>query len=283
MSFILDALKKSEAKRRAQSGPEWSVSQTLTPPEKSSGLTRGRIFLLGTLGLLVLGLSAAVLWQRPGLIPSAEQPLAAAANPQVGGSGQAPSASPTLAESTPVAQTDPLPNQPERGVSAENPVAQVEPVESQQPSPTVSEEEVSAGGDGDALAVELSQGNEASASDGEASDVAVVMAIEEAIVNAQTPAESAPEPAEQEAEAAWQPAAPDYLYQWELPLAVRQALPELKLTIHVFASNPADRFVLINGVRFTEGAELGSGAVLAEIRTEGALVDFRDYRFLLTR
>lgn len=81
----------------------------------------------------------------------------------------------------------------------------------------------------------------------------------------------------------WRPEAADYLYQWELPLSVRQSLPTLKLVVHVYSNKPEERFVLINGTRYREGDELARGARLAEIRPQGALVDFRDYRFLLTQ
>ncbi|HEY7906995.1 MAG TPA: general secretion pathway protein GspB [Wenzhouxiangella sp.] len=81
----------------------------------------------------------------------------------------------------------------------------------------------------------------------------------------------------------WRPQAADYLYQWELPLSVRQSLPPLNLLVHVYSEKPQERFVLINGTRFREGDELSPGVRLAEIRPQGALVDFRDYRFLLTQ
>lgn len=81
----------------------------------------------------------------------------------------------------------------------------------------------------------------------------------------------------------WRPEVADYLYQWELPLSVRQSLPTLKLVVHVYSNKPEERFVLINGTRYREGDELARGARLAEIRPQGALVDFRDYRFLLTQ
>lgn len=82
-------------------------------------------------------------------------------------------------------------------------------------------------------------------------------------------------------EEAWRPDAAEYVRAWELPLAVRRELPDLDLSIHVFAPEPDKRFVLINGERRVAGDELGGGARLVEIRREGALVDFRDHRFLL--
>lgn len=87
-------------------------------------------------------------------------------------------------------------------------------------------------------------------------------------------------PAEEPLEA-WAPERREFLRQWELPLSVRRDLPDLRLNIHVFSAQPQDRFVLINGERRIEGDDLGRGVSLVEIRREGALVRFRDYSFLL--
>lgn len=73
----------------------------------------------------------------------------------------------------------------------------------------------------------------------------------------------------------------EYVRAWELPLAVRREMPDLDLSIHVFAPEEEKRFVLINGERRIAGDELGDGVRLVEIRREGALIDFRDHRFLL--
>ncbi len=73
----------------------------------------------------------------------------------------------------------------------------------------------------------------------------------------------------------------EYVRAWELPLSIRRNMPELKLTIHVYSADEAQRFVLVNGERFVVGDQLAQGAQLVDIRREGAVVDFRDYRFLL--
>jgi len=79
----------------------------------------------------------------------------------------------------------------------------------------------------------------------------------------------------------WTPAASEYVRAWELPLSVRRSLPALTLNIHVFSEELERRFVLINGERYINGDELPDGARLVDIRREGAVVDYRDYRFLL--
>ncbi len=68
---------------------------------------------------------------------------------------------------------------------------------------------------------------------------------------------------------------------WEMPQGVRDDLPEIKITVLVFAEKPVDRFLLINGQRLMEKDELESGVVLEEIRRDGAIFLYRKYRFLV--
>jgi hypothetical protein len=68
---------------------------------------------------------------------------------------------------------------------------------------------------------------------------------------------------------------------WELPQAIREGMPEIKITVLVYSVNPGDRFLLANGQRVVEKEELDGGLVLDEIRKEGAVFLYRNYRFLL--
>lgn len=71
------------------------------------------------------------------------------------------------------------------------------------------------------------------------------------------------------------------------PLAVlepssRNALPPLKLSMHVYNSEPARRFAIIDGQRVTEGAQLGA-AIVTEIRRDGVVLDVGGRRVLVPR
>lgn len=68
---------------------------------------------------------------------------------------------------------------------------------------------------------------------------------------------------------------------WELPQGVRDTLPEIKISVLVYAEEPADRFLLVNGIRLGEKEALGDGVELEEIRREGAVFLYRKYRFLM--
>ncbi|MFZ1390170.1 MAG: general secretion pathway protein GspB [Dokdonella sp.] len=69
---------------------------------------------------------------------------------------------------------------------------------------------------------------------------------------------------------------------WELPLATRRDLPEIKLTMHVYAEDPAQRFIIVNGERHAEGDDVGS-LKLIEIRKDGVVFQIDKQRFLYPR
>jgi len=70
---------------------------------------------------------------------------------------------------------------------------------------------------------------------------------------------------------------------WELPDAIRVDVPEIKFSVLVYATDPAARFVLVNGQRLTEGDSPQSGLVLKEIRRDGVVFSYRLYQFLVER
>jgi general secretion pathway protein B len=70
---------------------------------------------------------------------------------------------------------------------------------------------------------------------------------------------------------------------WELPQGIRDDLPPFKITVLVYAEHPGDRFLLSNGQRLVEKDQLDGGLVLDEIRKDGAVFLYRNYRFLVKR
>jgi general secretion pathway protein B len=69
----------------------------------------------------------------------------------------------------------------------------------------------------------------------------------------------------------------------ELNLKGADGLPDLHLDVHVYASRPADRFVYINMRKYREGGRLEEGPVLERIRRDGVVLDYRGLRFVLPR
>jgi len=69
----------------------------------------------------------------------------------------------------------------------------------------------------------------------------------------------------------------------EMNLTGDQALPEMHLDVHVYATRPADRFVYINMRKYKEGNTLQEGPVLERIRRDGVVLNYRGLRFILPR
>ena len=69
----------------------------------------------------------------------------------------------------------------------------------------------------------------------------------------------------------------------DLSAAERNALPPLKITMHVFADDPAQRFVILDGRRHAEGATPVDGVVIREIRRDGLVLSLRGRDVLLPR
>lgn len=69
----------------------------------------------------------------------------------------------------------------------------------------------------------------------------------------------------------------------EINLTGAQALPELHLDVHVYATRPADRFVFINMRKYKEGNTLQEGPVLERIRRDGVVLNYQGVRFILPR
>jgi general secretion pathway protein B len=81
------------------------------------------------------------------------------------------------------------------------------------------------------------------------------------------------------------PAEPDEILPSisEINLTGAQALPDLHLDVHVYATNPADRFVYINMRKYHEGAALPEGPRVERIRRDGVVLNYQGLRFILPR
>jgi general secretion pathway protein B len=69
----------------------------------------------------------------------------------------------------------------------------------------------------------------------------------------------------------------------EISLSGEQALPELHLDVHVYSTKPADRFVYINMRKYHEGAALQEGPTVERIRRDGVVLNYQNLRFILPR
>jgi len=69
----------------------------------------------------------------------------------------------------------------------------------------------------------------------------------------------------------------------EIDLSGQPALPDLHLDVHVFAPKPADRFVYIDNRKYREGSALADGLTLERIRRDGVVLNYHGLRFVLPR
>lgn len=65
----------------------------------------------------------------------------------------------------------------------------------------------------------------------------------------------------------------------ELPLNVRNAIPAMTFSFHVYSSNPARRTIIINGRRVKQGAAIDNGLLLEEITSNGVIFRWQEHHF----
>jgi general secretion pathway protein B len=254
MSFILDALKKSESDRQRQSGPSL-FEVKVAPPRRA--LPVWAVVVAALLAVNVIVISWMLLRhpaaQRPAAPGPAETLPAVAASRSIT-KDSAPARASAPASTSAAAASAPAAN---AGPPLATPSAQPAPrragSESQPAAPAAT-----AGGAGQSgPAMPGGAG-------GEPSDTAPAV-----------------EPAAVQGSGVPRGAAGDLpLYQ---QIVVSSGLPELHLDLHVFAARPRDRFVMINMHRVGEGDSLPNGAQVDSIRPDGVVLSYRGTRFLLPR
>jgi general secretion pathway protein B len=234
MSFILDALKKSETDRQRQSAPALFEVKVAAPRRR---------FPLWAIGLAaLLGINVVVLAWVLMRQPSAAAPAASPAQPAQASTNLPPNVVYVPAVMIP---------QPANG-QAMAPTAAVPP-EAGVVAPSVAPPLVE-----DPL---LSSGDVPVPPDYDANDYAPAVSREEANASAQRRA--------------------GFLPSRDDVLAKGTQLPDLKLDLHVFAENPADRFVFINMRKLREGESLPEGVRVDAVTPQGANLSFRGTRFTL--
>jgi general secretion pathway protein B len=206
MSFILDALKKSETERQQQTGAEFSS----IPSSSGESQSFKWLWILALLLIVNIAVLLGILL-RPDKAP--EAPVPAETVP----------AEPAAVESSPVEQTfeervaEARQNQPPPESPAANPSPSQEP--------------------------------------------AVQPVVQQATV----------------------PGGTRLMTIDELRLNGSLQLPELHVDLHVYADDPAERFVFINMAKHRENSRLDEGPVVAEITTDGVVLEYQGRKFLLPR
>lgn len=234
MSYILDALKKSERERTAAAAPD-----THHVLATESARRRRRLPFWLAIIVVVNALVLSALWWH--LQPTPPQPNA---------TREGLSAMPSTASASPTARA--------RGDAAS------QPGHSDGPSPS-----------SDAAAALGTRAPADSAGSGAAE--ALSKAAADGLATAATPSpEDAPaKPNQQPVKIA---SGPLPLLR-DMPDEFRRAVPPVHLDVHVYADDPADRFVLVGLKRYHEGDRMQSGIRLEKITPDGMVLSYQGTRF----
>jgi general secretion pathway protein B len=233
MSFILDALKKSELERQRQTTPGLVESAMVRPRQRLPGWAIALCILLA-INLLVLLVMLARSWWTP---RTQTRPVQAASSPAVGVPAAAPSpnaAQPETADRH-FSPLDAAPvYAPEIPITATPPAAATAPPAAIRPP-------------NDTWHAIRRRDPLLNDNDYKADDDEVLPTIN------------------------------------EMNLTGSEALPELHLDVHVFATKATERFVFVNMRKYHEGATLQEGPTIERIRRDGVILSYHGLRFLLPR
>jgi general secretion pathway protein B len=246
MSFILDALKKSESDRQRQSGPSL-FEVKVAPPRRALPIWAVAIAVLLGINIIVISW---MLLRRPA---AAQPPAAPASAPAAHG---APAA--RAAITPPASQASPT-DSGQTVVAAPPAAAGAATQPAAQPDSTDRAAAPTARASGD-------HGADQPSTDDNPSDNAP------AVEPAGTPGFATSGGAN--------PAGGMPLYQ---QIATSDGLPSLHLDMHVFADRPQDRFVMINMHKLGEGDTLPGGVHVDTIRPDGVVLSYQGTQFLLPR
>ena len=255
MSFLLDALKKSETRQRRGEVP--GLHTAVAEPRRAK--RRWPLLVL----VLVLPLAIALVWQTWQYRGDDAKPLVGAGTAEEKNISRSETQAEGAGRDTD-ALTTPL-SVPRPAAGLRTPVEDFVP---------------------EAVAQ--------AAAEPEAEPEPIPDAVERLAVDSNSAGESAeaddaPDPAVQPPQVRQAPPVVDrednlgLVEHWQLPESVRSDLPELKISVLVFAPVPDDRFVLLNGRRQVEGDEPHPGLEIEEIRREGVVFRYRHYRFLVSQ
>ena len=235
MSFILDALKKSETERQRADAPAL-YEMKMAPPRR--GMAVWLMVLAGLLVVNVIVLSVVLLRGTHGTGQSDAGTVAA---PPAAPPAAAPA---TTYPNAPAATSPPPVSAPVSAPGNATPAA-----------PAAAPDNASA----------------ASVSSADAADDAPAIEPPRSVANASSGAGNG---------GSGNGEVPTYAQAASVPGA---NLPELKLDLHAYATNPADRFVFLNMTKLREGQSTPSGVRVESITPDGAVLSWQGSRFFLQR
>lgn len=263
MSYILDALKKSEKERQRGTAPDLlTVQETLLPEKKKR---RVWPYILGAVLILNMGLAAYRLipWQSKNEKAGTNTVAVQTSEPKTAGSLQ-PEISRTITTRAGIKKREvPPATNTTREKSLKTPLA----ITKKEEKPVVQKATVQ------------SKIREQPAVIKEAQPVQTLQQV----LNPEIPA-SAPSPVSPDVKPVQNDPAPvpGRIYQaGDLPASVRQNLPAVNMSVFMYSEDPASRMVRINGQMLREGQYISDGLKLEEIKPDGVILNYKNYRLHL--
>jgi general secretion pathway protein B len=279
MSFILDALRKSEHERQRQTGPALVESATVVPRARTNRWATAAIALL-LINLVAIGVVL--------LMKSRDEPATATATSEAGPTAVAPTPSTVTAVPQPGAAAPAATAGRASESRAQASITRTTPLTPPMmrpaaPLPVTSghnplQEEVAA--DSALLADEIAERAAAPPQGPPAVQSSAHVRPGTVVYQSLPETDSAPsQSASGAAEGTRQPS--------NLPradeMAARTGAPELRLELHVYSTRPAERLVFINSRQYREGETTQEGATVEQITPDGVVMSMNGNRFLLPR
>jgi general secretion pathway protein B len=239
MSYILDALRKSDQLRHRGAAPTLPTGQSAAPAPGQPAYLH-----YGLLAAALLGAGMAIGWLRPWQIEQAS-----------------PAANVVAAKPSEESMRQPA---PVRTVIAPAlaPVPAPAPTSAPAPAP-VRAAPVSA------PALAKSQSPTSARNDSPAKPQVAVAAVSKKAPAAPQPPSGAPAAAP----------AQNVIGLAELPLELQQELPPMTISVHAYSGRPADRMVGINNRMLREGDSVTPGLKLEQITPEGMVFGYKGFSF----
>lgn len=244
MSYILDALRKSDQLRQRGAAPTLLLGQAAAMAPKQPALLH-----YGLLALVLLGAGIAIGWLRPWQPePAAPEPAAVAAKPPESGQSQQPAPRPGIAP-----EPGPELNRQE---STQNSAPAMRAVPAPAPVPAKSQ-----GG----ASVRLERQTAPPKVAAEAPKKAAAPVPDQSRGPGSGPAGAAPLPA--------------VMAMADLPLAIQQELPPMSISVHAYSGKAGERLVGINSRLLHEGEDVAPGLRLEQITPDGMILSYKGYSF----
>ena len=279
MSFILDALRKSEHDRQRQTGPALA-EVAVAPPKPGKNVWAPVAMVLLLVNLAVIGV---LLIRKAAHEPSAAAATTAAPAGVAATAGQPVGPAPTVtapAVATPaVSGTAPVTQAPPAPAQAIAPVA---PVGDATRNPL----EAEAGGTPPMLDPSIAA--RAAAAPPGPPAVMRMPASRGSVVYESVPDDMVPDspvPASPPKPARSPSGGSVSSSSTRLPSAdelVASGIPTLNLDLHVYSTTPSERLVFVNSHKYKEGDTMQEGPVVRQITPSGAVLEYNGRDYLLT-